>query len=208
MLDEYGLWAGQSAGRSDVLHPERLAVSLRALGGLLAGGHWDIAELQNLRLRSADQSFERELYEILLGWRYSPQITMLENNLQQEREEHKKNVVKLSQEILNLHEQNSELEKQLDHINKEHGLRGEELDQANKKTDELQRSLNLVLKEKKTLQDTVQQSTQEKQSLQNSVQELTRENHSLESQVSQWQRYADQLEQGMKMSRPPGMKKK
>ncbi|HYB01112.1 MAG TPA: HEAT repeat domain-containing protein, partial [Ktedonobacteraceae bacterium] len=166
MLDEYGLWAGQSAGMSDVLHPDRLAVSLRALGGLLVGGHWDVAELQNLRLHSAENSFERELYEILLGWRYSPQITMLENDLQHEREEHKQNVLKLSQEILQMHEQNADLEKQLESIQKEHGLRGEELDQANKNTHELQRSLNQVLQEKKTLQATLQRSNQEKQSLQ------------------------------------------
>jgi chromosome segregation ATPase len=190
-----------------VLHPDRLAVSLRALGGLLVGGHWDLAELQNLRFHSAENSFERELFEILLGWRYSPQITMLENDLQHEREEHKQNVLKLSQEILRLHEQNADLEQHLDHMQKEHGLRGEELDQANKKTDELQRSVNQTLQEKKTLQDTLQRSNQEKQSLRNSVQDLTREKATLESQVAQWQRYADQLEQGMKLSRPKGSKK-
>jgi len=208
MIGEYGLWAGQSAGLSDVSHPDRLAVSLRALGGLLAGGHWDIAELQNLRLHSADHSYERELYEILLGWRYSPQMIALENDLQREREEHKKNVLKFSQEMVILHGQISDLEEQLEHLRQEHGLRGDELDQSKKKVEELQRSLNLATQEKQTMQESVQKATQEKQALRNSVQELTREKGALESQVSQWRHYADQLEQGMKLSRPQSQKKK
>jgi len=208
MLGEYGLWAGQTVGLSDVLHPDRLAVSLRALGGLLTGGHWNVTELQNLRLHSNEHSFERELFDILLGWRYRPQITMLENDLQHERDEHKQNVVKFSQEILNLHEQISDLEEQLEHIRREHGLRGEELDQANKKTEELQRSLNIVIQEKQSMQDAVQRATQEKETLRNSIQDLTREKDVLELQVSQWRHYADQLEQGMKLNRPQSQKKK
>ncbi len=208
MLGEYGLWAGQSAGMPDVLHPDRLAVSLRALGGLLTGGHWDVTELQKLRHHSNEHSYERELYDILLGWRYSPHIVMLENDLQHEREEHKQNIVKFSHEILNHREHIADLEEQLEHIRQEHGLRGDELDQANKKVEELQRSLNLVIQEKQSMQDTVQRSTQEKQSLRNSIQELTREKDALELQVSQWRHYADQLEQGMKLNRPQSQKKK
>ena len=208
MLGEYGLWAGQSAGMSDVLHPDRLAISLRALGGLLTGGHWDVAELQKLRYHSNEHSYERELYDVLLGWRYSPQIAMLEHDLQQEREEHKQHIVKFSHEILNHREHISDLDEQLEHIRQEHGLRGEELDQANKKVEELQRALNLVIQEKKSMQDTVQRSTQEKQTLRSSIQELTREKDALELKVSQWSHYADQLEQGMKLSRPQNQKKK
>lgn len=208
MLGEYGLWAGQSAGMSDVLHPDRLAVSLRALGGLLTGGHWDITELQRLRLHSNEHSYERELYDILLGWRYSPQILMLENDLQHEREEHKQNIVKFSHEILNHREHIADLEEQLEHIRQEHGLRGDELDRANKKVEDLQRSLNLVIQEKQSMQDSVQRSTQEKQNLRNSIQELTREKDALELQVARWRHYADQLEQGMKLNRPQNQKKK
>src|SRR6266571_3913322 len=207
MLGEYGLWAGQSVGMSDVLHPDRLAVSLRALGGLLTGGHWDVTELQNLRLHSNEHSFERELYDILLGWRYSPQITMLENDLQHEREEHKQNIVKFSQEILNLRAHISDIEEQLEHTRQEHGFRGEELDQANKTIEELQRSLKLVTQEKQSIQDNVQRATQERQTLRNSIQEITREKDALELQVSQWRHYADQLEQGLKLNRPQSQKK-
>jgi hypothetical protein len=208
MLGEYGLWAGQSVGVSDVLHPDRLAISLHALGGLLTGGHWDATELQNLRLHSQEHSAERELYDILLGWRYSPQITMLENDLQLEREEHKQNVVKFSQEILDLHVKISSLEEQLEQIHQEHGFQGEELDQANKKIEELQHSLNLAMREKQSIQDNVQRATQERQTLRNSLQEITREKDALELQVAQWRHYADQLEQGLKLNRPQSPKKK
>ncbi len=208
MLSEYGLWAGRSVGLSDVLHPDRYAISLRALGGLLTGGHWDATELQNLQRHSQEHSAERELYDILLGWRYSPQITMLENDLQHVREEYKQNIVKFSQEILDLHVQNSSLEEELAQIRQEHGSQGDELDQAKKKIEELQHSLNLTIQEKQSIQDNVQRTTQERQTLRNSLQEITRENDALELQVTQWRHYADQLEQGLKLNRPQSPKKK
>jgi HEAT repeat protein len=208
MLGEYGLWAGRSMGLSDVLHPDRLAISLRALGGLLTGGLWDAAELQNLRRHSQENSAERELYDVLLGWRYSPQITMLQHDLQHEREEHKQNIVKFSQEILDLNIQISDFEEQLKQVRQEHGFRGEELDQANKEIEELQHSLNLATREKQSVQDNVQRATQERQTLRSSLQELTREKDALELQVAQWRHYADQLEQGLKLNRPQSPKKK
>ena len=208
MLSEYGLWAGRSVGLSDVLHPDRYAISLRALGGLLTGGHWDATELQNLQRHSQEHSAERELYDILLGWRYNPQITMLENDLQHEREEHKQNIVKFSQEIMDLHVQNSSLEEELEQIRQEHGSQGDELDQAKKKIEELQHSLNLTIKEKQSIQDNVQRATQERQTLRNSLQEITHEKDALELQVTQWRHYADQLEQGLKLNRPQSTKKK
>jgi HEAT repeat protein len=208
MLGEYGLWAGRLAGMPDVLHPDRLAISLHALGGLLSGGHWDVNELQNLRNLSQEHSAARELYDILLGWRYSPQITMLENDLQHEREEHKQNIVKFSHEILDLRVHMSELEEQLEQIRKEHGFQGEELDQANKKIEELQHALNRAIQEKQSIQDNVQRTTQDRQTLRNSLQELTREKDALEQQVAEWRHYADQLEQGLKLNRPPSRKKR
>jgi HEAT repeat protein len=208
MLGEYGLWAGQSVGMASVLHPDRLAISLRALGGLLAAGHWDATELQNLRLRSKEQSAERELYDILLGWRYSPQITMLEHDLQLEQEEHKKNIVKFSQEILDLRLHISDLEQQLEQLRQEHGTRGEELDQANRKIEELQHSLTLTTREKEAIQGNLQKAMQERQALRNNLQQITREKDALEAQVAQWRHYADQLDQGLRLNRPSGLKKK
>jgi HEAT repeat protein len=206
MLAEYGLWAGQSVGKTGVLQPDRLAISLRALGGLLAGGHWNAAELQNLRLRSKERSAERELYDILLGWCYSPQITMLENDLQTEQEEHRKNILRFSQEILSTRTQVADLEQELERLHHEHGMRREELEEANKKVEDLQHSLNLTTQEKQSIQDTMRREVQERQALRNNLQQITRERDALEEQVNEWRHYAEQLELGL--HRPQSPKKK
>jgi HEAT repeat protein len=208
MPGEYGLWAGQSVGKAGVLHPDHLAISLRALGGLLAGGHWNVFELQNLRYRSEERSAERELYDILLGWRYSPQISMLENDLQSEQEDHKKNILKFSQEILGMRVQISDLEQQLEQLHQEHGARGEELEQANKNVEDLQHTLHLATQEKQSVQNNLQRAVQERQALRNNLQEITKERDALEAHADQWRHYAEQLEQGMKLSRPQSPKKK
>ncbi len=189
MLGEYGLWAGQSVGKTGVLHAERLAISLHALGGLLAGGHWNATELQNLRLHSQDRSAEHELYNVLLGWRYSPQITMLENDLQAEQEQHKKNVLKFTQEILRMRTDIVDVEQQLEQLHNEHGMRGEDLELANKKIEDLQHTLNLATQEKQSIQDTLLQTTQEKKVLQ--------------AQVDRWRQYAEQLESGLDNPQSP-----
>jgi len=189
MLGEYGLWAGQSVGKTGVLHAERLAISLHALGGLLAGGHWNATELQNLRLHSQDRSAEHELYDVLLGWRYSPRITMLENDLQAEQEQHKKNVLKFTQEILRMRTDIIDVEQQLEQLHHEHGMRGEDLELANKKIEDLQHTLNLATQEKQSIQDTLLQTTQEKKVLQ--------------AQVDRWRQYAEQLESGLDNSQSP-----
>jgi HEAT repeat protein len=203
MLGEYGLWAGRSVGQTGVLQPDRLAVSLRALGGLLAGGHWNTAELQNLRLRSKERSAERELYDILLGWRYSPRITVLENELQTEQEEHRKNILRFSQEILNVRTQVADLEKELEGLRYEHGMRSEELEEANKKIEDLQRSLSLTIQEKQSIQDDLQRTVQERQAVRNNLQQIIRERDSLQEQVDEWRHYAEQLEQGLHRPQSP-----
>jgi hypothetical protein len=206
MLGEYGLWAGQSVGRGGVLHPDWLAISLRALGGLLAGGHWDTIELQNLRLNSKEHSAERELYDVLLGWRYSPHITMLENELQTEQEEHKRNILQLSQQILDMQTHMSGLEHQLEQLNVEHGVRGEELDLANEKIKELEQALGSTTQETRAFQDNLQRSLQERQTLKKRIEEITEERDTVRTQHDEWRRYAEQLEAGLQ--RPQSPKKK
>ena len=206
MLGEYGLWAGQSVGRGSVLHPDWLAISLRALGGLLVGGHWDTIELQNLRLNSKERSAERELYDVLLGWRYSPYITVLENELQTEQEEHKRNILKLSQQILDMQTHMSGLEHQLEQLNVEHGVRGEELDLANEKIKELEQALGSTTQEMRAFQDNFQRSLQERQTLKKRLEEITEERDTVRTQHDEWRRYAEQLEAGLQ--RPQSPKKK
>jgi HEAT repeat protein len=206
MLGEYGLWAGQSVGRGSVLHPDRLAISLRALGGLLVGGHWDMIELQNLRLNSKERSAERELYDVLLGWRYGPHMTMLENELQTEQEEHKRNILKLSQQILDMQTHMSGLEHQLEQLNVEHGVRGEELDLANEKIKELEQALGSATQETRAMRDNLQRSLQERQTLKNRIEEIAEERDTVRTQHDEWRRYAEQLEAGLQRPQSPRKK--
>jgi hypothetical protein len=151
MLVEYGLWAGHSQGYTDVLQFDQLNIALRALGGLLAGGHWHAAELQQLRMQSKENSPERELYDILLGWRYSPYIDSLEKEVERERDEHKKHIALFSAEIMALRTANNDLEAELQGLHHEHGKRGQELQEAAEAAGELSDSLERAAQDKLAL---------------------------------------------------------
>ena len=76
--------------QTSMTYPERLAVALRALGGLLAGGHLNSSTLQDRQASSLYGSPEHELYSILLGKPYGPLITKLENDLRSAEYEYEK----------------------------------------------------------------------------------------------------------------------
>ncbi|HLH62177.1 MAG TPA: HEAT repeat domain-containing protein [Ktedonobacteraceae bacterium] len=184
MLGEYGLWAGRSTGRASLLQPDRLAISLRALGGLLAGGHWDINELLSMRNASREGSAERELYDILLGWRYSPHVSQLEHELEHEREQHKQAILNFTDKIFNMNAEIEELEHELEQVRQEHSSRSEELEQAVREIEHLQANLNEAL--------------QEKQTMRNRLQQALKENEALRSENQRWSAYSDQLENEIK----------
>lgn len=191
MLAEYGLWAGQSQGRHDILQVEQLNVSLRALGGLLAGGYWQADELQRLRLHSKEGSPERELYEILLGWRYTPHIETLEHELETERKEHRLHVQRLGEEIMSLHADKDDLQQEIEVMRLEHNKRGQELDEAAQTLSEHQQALR--------------QAQQRHSRAEEDLRSLEHENHQLQSQlaeVNQEKAYAEarlrQLEQNLR----------
>src|SRR5260370_37525430 len=114
---------------------------------------------------------------------------MLENDLQAEHEQHKKNVLKFTHEILRMRTYIVHVEQQLEQLHNEHGMRGEELELANKKMKDLQHTLNIATQEKQSIQDTVLQTTQEKKVLQ--------------AQVDRWRQYAEQLESGLDNPQSP-----
>ncbi|HKV57861.1 MAG TPA: HEAT repeat domain-containing protein, partial [Ktedonobacteraceae bacterium] len=165
MLVEFGMWAGQSQGYTDVLQVDQLNIALRALGGLLAGGHWHAAELQQLRAHSKESSPERELYDVLLGWRYSPYIDSLEKEVARERDEHKKHIALFSAEILALRNANSDLEGDLEGLHHEHGKRGKELEEATQTAGDLSNSLERATQDKQALRIELQQLMQEREQL-------------------------------------------
>jgi chromosome segregation ATPase len=141
---------------------------------------------------SKNRRAERELYEILLGWRFGPQITMLENELYTEQEEHKKDILKLSQQILDMQTQVSDLEQQVEHLNVEHGIQGEDLEQANETIKELEQALSHMAQERLALRNRLEQTVKEKDAIQ--------------ARHDEWRHYAEQLEQGL--NRPQSPKKK
>ncbi len=81
---------GSSMYQSNVTYPERQAIALRALGGLLAGGHLDLSTLQSRQTSSLYGSTEHELYSVLLGKPYGPLVTRLENELRSAQYEYEK----------------------------------------------------------------------------------------------------------------------
>ncbi|RAQ95559.1 HEAT repeat domain-containing protein [Thermogemmatispora tikiterensis] len=180
-LSQYGL----TLNRERLQSPDQLEISLRALGGLLAGGHWNVEALEELRQRLKEGSAERDLVEVLLGWRYGAYITRLENDLQSVEQAHKENMRNLTMQLLQARSQLSDMEHERDNLEEslkkaqqelevtrqeltrltqeyqrlqqEQGARSEELEQAQQAVQRLQERLNVVTQEKRLLQDQINQ---------------------------------------------------
>ncbi len=200
-LSEHGLWAGRSAHNiTTLLQPPQLEIALRALGGLLVAGHWNAAELQNLRSASKEGSAEHELYNVLLGWRYNPQITRLKHDLELEREERKQEIFAHTQELLSMKTQIIDLEHDLDLLRQEHEeqQRGHE-----EKSKELQETLADLNRERQALQIDLRKALQEKQALAASAGQAAREKERLQAEVQRWQTYSQQLERDLTALRRP-----
>ncbi len=205
-IGNYGLWAGRSTGRTTLLEPEQLAIALRALGGLLAGGHWNIARLQELRRVSKEGSAERELYDILLGWRYSPRIQALENELKAEREEHEKNLQDFTQQLLLKQVQIREMEMELEQLQEEHSARGAELDRTTREKESLQDLVHQHVQDKESLQDDLQYARQQNQALRQTLQQVTQRRDALEAQNEQLRGFSERLEEELNNLRGPRKK--
>lgn len=200
-LSEHGLWAGRSSNSiTSLLQPSQLEGSLRALGGLLVAGHWDSSTLQTLRATSKVGSAERELYDVLLGWRYSPQLTRLEHELSTEREERKHEVVAHAQEALMMKAQMLDLENDLDTLKQEHHQQRLLHEEQSKESQEENKRLN---REKQDLQASLRQTTQEKQALAANAKQALQEKERLQAEAKRWQEYSQQLEREVTLLRRP-----
>ncbi|GCE49119.1 hypothetical protein KTH_39880 [Thermosporothrix hazakensis] len=101
-LSSYGVFDAQGTLRD----PQGLEVALRALGGLLAGGTWNVQRLQELLQSSGPNEPEYELFAVLLGRRFMPQLARLKRELaaerdarRREREQREQADVEMSQKI-------------------------------------------------------------------------------------------------------------
>ncbi len=155
-------------------------------------------------------------HQLVESYRFGPQITMLENELYTEQEEHKKDILKLSQQILDMQTQVSDLEQQVEHLNVEHGIQGEDLEQANETIKELEQALSRMAQERlalrnanetiKELEQALSRMAQERLALRNRLEQIVKEKDSIQAQHDEWRHYAEQLEQGL--NRPQSPKKK
>jgi len=103
---------GSSMYQAGVTYPERQEIALRALGGLLAGGHLNSSTLQRRQTSSLYGSTEHELYSILLGKPYGPLITRLENELRAAQYAHEKDRRELAIHMSLLERAKEELEEE------------------------------------------------------------------------------------------------
>ncbi len=180
-ISKYGL----SASRTSPLFPEQLAISLHALGGLLTGGHWNVRKIQEMRDACKDDSPARELFNVLLGMRYEPQLAKLQNDLQIERDEHKKEKLMFSAHILEAQEHVQTLENELEQVRQDHGTRGDELHQAAREKEVLHLNLERVTKDYGVLNSHFEQAMQERDALKNDIDQLLREREHLGARLEQ-----------------------
>ena len=178
-LSTYGLTTNQTS----VLNADRLTIALRALGSLLASGDWDVPTLQNMQRMSQEGSAQSELYNVLLGWRYEPEIARLRYELQNERDARKGEIMTLTARIVQDQAQIRDLEQQLDYLHQEHGIRGDELYQVSQEREAMRGNLDHTLKERESFRTSLDQTLKEKQALQAEIAELQAHNTVLEQQI-------------------------
>ncbi len=152
-LSNYGL----AAGRNNILYADQLTIALRALGSLLVSGNWDVTTLLDMRRNYREGTPQHELYSVLLGWRYEPELANLENTLQNERESHRRELMALTARIVSDQDQIADLENQLIQIREEHGQRNDELYQTTQEREAIRGRLDQTTREKHALQDQIAQ---------------------------------------------------
>ncbi len=148
-MSKHGLYARQTS----MVSAEQLSIALRALGSLLASGTWDVQTLQNMRRMNTPGSAQEELFSILLGWRNEPELETLRKNLEQERESHKSELMRLTDRLVQDQDRIHELERVLLRIQHEHGLRGDELHQITQEREGIREQLERSEYDKDALQE-------------------------------------------------------
>jgi HEAT repeat protein len=151
-LSQYGF----SPQENRLLLPNQLAISLRALGGLLTRGEWDVTTLQNLRNLSQEGSPQHELFSTLLGRLYAPAIAELEKDLQFERDARKTEIMSLTARIVQDQDHISNLESLLEQLQHEHGIRSYELNRVTQDREHIRTRLHEVLQENQQLKDQIE----------------------------------------------------
>ncbi|WP_201371629.1 HEAT repeat domain-containing protein [Ktedonobacter robiniae] len=157
---------GPGASRPGMQQMERLSVALRALGGLLAGGQWDVPRLRELRERIPEGAPEHELFSMLLGVRYGPQIQQLKRALRDEQETHEKQLLLVIQQAQAEKERADKLDSQLEELKQEHTEREGDLERGKRERQKMQGNITQLTRENDSLSARLEQMTRERDSLQ------------------------------------------
>jgi hypothetical protein len=168
-LSSYGI----APTRAKPLFPDQLEIALHALGGLLASGLWDVKKLQELRAASKEGSPAHELFSVLLGWCYEPQLAKLHRDLQSQQDTHKREIVALTGRIVADQKRIQTLEDELEHLQHEHGLRSDELFHTTRQNEELNTTLSQMTQERNTLRVQLEEVRRENETLREQVEQLT-----------------------------------
>jgi hypothetical protein len=166
---------GLVKNHQQVASPGKLAISLRALGGLLASGQWDIRRLLEMRDRCTDDNPERELYNVLLGWRYEPAIAQLEDEMEVQRDTFKKKALLLTEKIMEEQKRAQGLEDNLDKLKEQHEIRVDELQKVSRERDNLRTSTSKLTKENNELRSNLEETTKARNSLNSQLERLKKE---------------------------------
>jgi HEAT repeat protein len=166
---------GLVKNHQQVASPGKLAISLRAIGGLLASGQWDIRRLLEMRDRCTDDDPERELYNALLGWRYEPAIAQLEDQMEVQRESFKKKALLLTEKIVEEQKRAQEFEENLEKLKYQHALRGEDLQRVSRDRDNLRTSMSKLTKENNEIRSHLEEATRAKTTLSAQLERLKKE---------------------------------
>jgi HEAT repeat protein len=167
---------------AQIAAPEKLTIALRSLGGLLASGQWDIQKLQAMRNKGDVNEPARELFSVLLGWRYEPVIAKMEVEMEAQREAFKKRLLLITGRLVEEQKRAQTAESELEKLKEEHGLRGEELQKLTRERDSLRANVGKLTRESSDLRSSLEQIKKAKNSLASQYERLKREHAALQQQ--------------------------
>jgi HEAT repeat protein len=178
---------GLVKNHKQVVYPDKLAISLRALGGLLASGQWNTRRLLEMRDRCADDDPARELFNVLLGWRYEPIIAQIEDEMEVQRETFKKKALLMTERIMEEQQRAQGLETDLEKLKEEHGIRGDELQKVMRDRDTLRANISKLTKENTDLRSSLEQTIKARTALSTQLERAKRDYTILQQQMQQQQ---------------------
>ncbi len=154
-VSEYGL----SSASAGALFSEQLALALRALGGLLVSGQWNPRKLMELRDAQEVGDPSYELFNVLLGWRYTPEIEKMQREMDVQRDMFKKELLALTFKLTEDQQRISSLETDLEKVRQEHGVRNDELQKTSHERDAMRANIEQLKSEKNKQQVTLEETT-------------------------------------------------